>query len=87
MRTRAVPVLVRFVELSRERIEVVAGKRFSVRVHTDADSYGWLFAGRRGVGTREVLVLRAPDEPGAYALYVIVGGRAARAAVEVTAPE
>ncbi len=40
-----------------------------------------------GSGRREVLVLRAPDEPGAYALYVIVGGRAARAAVEVTAPE
>ncbi len=87
LRTRAVPVRVRFVELSRERIEAVAGKRFSVRVRTDADSYGWLFAGRRGVGSRQVLVLRAPDEPGAYALYVIVGGRAARAAVEVTAPE
>ena len=87
VRTRAVPVRVRFVELSRERIEAVAGKRFSVRVRTDADSYRWLFAGRRGVGTRQVLVLRAPDEPGSYALYVTVGGRAARAAVEVVAPE
>ena len=87
MRTRAVPVRVRFVELSRERIEAVAGKRFSVRVRTDADSYRWLFAGRRGVGRRQVLVLRAPDEPGSYALYVTVGGRAARAAVEVVAPE
>ena len=35
-RTRAVPVRVRYVELSRERIEVGAGKRFSVRVRTDA---------------------------------------------------
>ena len=87
MRTRAVPVRVRFIELSRERIEAVAGKRFSVRVRTDADSYRWLFAGRRGVGTRQVLVLRAPDEPGSYALYVTVGGRAARAAVEVVAPQ
>ena len=51
LRTRAVPVRARFVELSRERIEVVAGKRFSVRVRTDADSYRWLFAGRRGVRT------------------------------------
>jgi hypothetical protein len=34
-----------------------------------------------------VLVLRAPDETGSYALYVTVGGRAARAAVEVTAPK
>ena len=31
-RTRAVSVRVRYVELSRERIEVVAGERFSVRV-------------------------------------------------------
>jgi hypothetical protein len=87
LRTRAVPVRVRFVELSRERIEVGAGRRFSVRVRTDADSYGWLFAGERGTGRREVLVLRAPEEPGPYTLYVTVGGKAARAAVDVFAPE
>ena len=54
VRTRAVPVRVRFVELSRERIEVGAGKRFSVRVRTDAPSYRWLFDGRerRGAATR-----------------------------------
>jgi hypothetical protein len=86
MRTRAVPVRVRFVELSRERIEVVAGKRFSVRVRTDGDSYSWLFAGERGSGRRQVLVLRAPETPGAYTLYVTVGGRAARAAVDVLEP-
>ena len=83
MRTRAVPVRVRFVELSREQIEVVAGKKFSVRVFTDARSYRWLFAGERGAGTRQVLVLRAPETPGPYTLYVTVGGRAARAAVDV----
>jgi hypothetical protein len=86
-RTRAVPVRVRYVELARDRIEVVAGKRFSVRIFTDAGSYRWLFAGRRGVGRRQVLVLPAPDEPGAYALYVTVGGRATRASVDVIAPE
>ncbi|HET9437201.1 MAG TPA: FlgD immunoglobulin-like domain containing protein [Gaiellaceae bacterium] len=84
VRTRAVPVRVRFVELSRERIEVGAGRRFSVRVDTDARSYRWLFAGRRGAGRREVLVLRAPEEPGSYTLYVSVGGHAASADVEVT---
>jgi hypothetical protein len=78
-------VRVRFVELSRERIEVVAGKRFSARVLTDAPSYRWLFAGKRGTGTRQVLVLRAPETPGAYTLYVTVGGRATRAAVDVLA--
>jgi len=56
-------------------------------VHTDARSYRWLFAGERGGGRREVLVLRAPEDVGSYTLYVTVGGRAARAAVVVTAPE
>ena len=87
VRTRAVPVRVRFVELSRERIEVAAGKRFSVRVLADAPTYRWLFVRRRGVGRREVLVLRAPEELGTYTLYVTVGGRAAKAEVEVVAPE
>jgi hypothetical protein len=86
LRTRAVTVLARYVALSRERIEVVAGKRFSVRVLTDADSYRWLFAGGRGAGRRAVLVLRAPDEPGPYTLYVTAAGHAARAAVDVRAP-
>jgi hypothetical protein len=87
VRTRAVPVRVRFVELSRDRIEVGAGRRFSVRVRTDATSYRWLFAGGRGVGRREVLVLRAPEEPGSYRLYVTVGVHAARADVVVSEPE
>jgi hypothetical protein len=84
MRTRAVLVRVRYVELSKERITVAAGKRFSVRVRTDARSYRWLFAGKRGKGTRQVLVLRAPDTPGDYTLYVSIGKRADRAAVRVT---
>jgi hypothetical protein len=87
IRTRAVPVRVRFVELSKERIEVGAGKRFSVRVRTDAEAYRWLFAGERRAGRREVLVLRAPEEPGSYTLYVTVGGKAASAAVDVLPPE
>jgi hypothetical protein len=86
-RTRAVPVRVRYVELSRDRIEVVAGKRFSVRVLTDARSYRWLFAGDKGAAHRQVLVLRAPETPGTYFLYVSVGGRADRAEVVVSAPE
>ena len=62
-----------------------AGKRFSVRISTDAAAYGWLFAGQRGFGKRQVLVLRAPDTPGQYALYVTVGTHAARAGVDVRA--
>ena len=87
VRTRAVPVRVRFVELSRERIEVDAGGRFFVRVRTDAEAYRWLFAGERGASRRQVLVLRAPEEPGSYMLYVTVDGRAASATVDVLEPE
>ena len=86
-RTRAVEVKARYVELSRERIEVAAGKRFSVRVLTDALSYRWLFAGEKGSGRRQVLVLRAPETPGTYFLYVSIAGRADRAEVVVSAPQ
>jgi len=85
-RTRAVPVRVRYVELARDQIEVVASRRFSVRVFTDARSYRWIFAGEKGVGQRQVLVLRAPETPGTYTLYVSVGGRADRAEVVVLEP-
>jgi hypothetical protein len=86
-RTRAVPVQVRYVELARERVEVVAGKRFGVGVATDALSYRWLFAGERGAGRAKVLVLRAPETPGTYAVYVRVGRWADRAEVVVREPE
>lgn len=85
-RTRAVTVRVRYVELSRERVEVVAGRPFSVRVFTDARSYRWRFAGSTGRGRTERLRLRAPDVPGTYSLYVVVGTHADRAEVVVTEP-
>lgn len=85
-RTRAVPVRARYVELGRDRVEAVAGERFSIFVSTDAESYSWLFAGRRGLGERRVLRLRAPETPGTYTLYVVVGTHADRAEVEVTEP-
>jgi hypothetical protein len=84
--TRPIAVRVRFVELSRDRITVEAGRRLSVRVSTDARSYRWRFARRTGTETRRVLVLRAPEVPGTYALYVVVGSRADRAEVVVTEP-
>jgi hypothetical protein len=86
-RSRAVPVRVRYVELVRDRVEVAAGERFSVFVWTDADSYTWLFAGRRGKAERRVLRLRAPEAPGTYALYVKLGRWADRAEIVVTEPE
>lgn len=83
---RVVPVVVRYVELSRDRIEVVAGKRFSVRVSTDALTYRWVFAGERGIARRRVLVLRAPETPGEYRVLVAVRGRADSAVVAVREP-
>jgi hypothetical protein len=85
-RTRAVAVRVRYVELVRDRVEVVAGRRFSIRVSTDAPRYRWIFDGRRGSKRKKVLVLLAPESPGAYVLYVRVGRRADRAEVTVVEP-
>ena len=84
--TREIPVRVRYVELGRERIETVAGTRFSVRVSRDAGSYRWVFAGETGSSRSDVLVLRAPETPGMYKLYVSVRGRADKAEVIVEEP-
>jgi FlgD Ig-like domain len=83
---RTVPIVVRYVELARDRIEVVAGKRFSVRVSTDALTYRWVFAGERGIVRRRSLVLRAPQTPGRYRVIVAVRDRADSADVVVTEP-
>ncbi len=77
---RIIPVVARYIELTRDRVEVVAGKRFSVRVLTDAVSYRWLFAGERGVRRKRVLVLRAPETPGTYRVYASLRGRFADSA-------
>ena len=84
-RTRAAPVRVRYIELRREEVEAVAGTRFSIGVSTDASAYRWLFDGRSGTARRARLVLRAPEEPGTYVLYVISGKFADRADVLVSA--
>jgi len=83
-RTRAVPVRVRYVELTRSRIEVVAGHRFRVGVLTDAKTYRWRLATRTGLAHGRVLVLRAPLTAGTYGLNVRVGRHADRAELVVT---
>jgi hypothetical protein len=83
-RVSAGPVQVRYIELGLDVIRVRAGARFGVRVRTDARSYGWLFArGRRNASAR-YLVLRAPQKPGRYRLYVGANGRGDSARVVVT---
>jgi len=86
-RTRAVPVRVRYIEFTQDRVDAVAGRRFSIGVSTDAGSYRWLFDGRKGTARRNRLVLRAPPEPGSYVIYVATGRWADRAEVVVSEPE
>ena len=85
-RTRAVRVRVRYIEFVRDTANAVAGKRFGIGVSTDARSYRWLFNGRRGTARGRRLVLRAPETPGTYAIYVVSGRFADRARVVVEPP-
>jgi hypothetical protein len=85
--TQSIPVRVRYIEFRKQKVTAVAGKRFSIRVSTDARAYRWLLNGRRGIARKKVLVLRAPADPGTYALYVRVGKHADRAVVLVAKPK
>jgi hypothetical protein len=75
-------VTIRYVELARTTIPVVARTRFGVRVTTDAKSFRWRFAGRTGVSRPGLLILRAP-RVGRYTLFVEANKHAARARVVV----
>ena len=75
-------VTIRYIELARTTIPVAAQTRFGVRVSTDAKSFRWRFAGRTGIGTPGLLVLRAPDA-GRYLLFVEANKHGARARVVV----
>ena len=76
-------VRLRFVSLARDRLIVPAGFRFGVRVSTDARRYTWRLGRRTGSASGDVLVLRAPTQPGRYTLTVTYRGRSDAAAVFV----
>ena len=63
-------VRIRYIELARNVIRARAGLRFRVGVSTDASTYRYRFAGRRGVRRGNFLVLRAPEKERRYRLYV-----------------
>ena len=69
-RAGAGAIRVRYIELRRNVVTARAGRRFGVGVSTDAPSYRFRFAGGAGVRGGPVLVLRAPEEPGRYRVYV-----------------
>jgi hypothetical protein len=81
-RAREIFVTIRYIELARTTIPVVAQTRFGVRVTTDAKAFRWRFAGRTGVGRPGLLILRAP-RPGRYMLFVEANKHGARARVVV----
>jgi hypothetical protein len=79
---RNIPVTIRYIELARTTIPVLAETRFGVRVTTDAKTFRWRFAGRTGVGEPGLLVLQAP-QAGTYQLFVEANKHGARARVVV----
>jgi len=76
-------VQVRYVALARHRIVVAPGKRFFLRVSTDAPTVSWQLHGRSGVARAGTLRLRAPQTAGVYHLYVTAAGHSASATVVV----
>ena len=68
-------MVVRYVELARDRIQAKAGTRFGVARLADA-TVRWRLGARSGTAKPGLLVLRAPAEPGRYTLVVTVGGHA-----------
>ena len=84
--TAPVRIALRYVALGRTRIDAVAGRRFAVRVASDAKLVSWRLGGRIGVAKPGTLRLRAPLQKGRFTLTVTANGHSARAAVLVREP-
>jgi FlgD Ig-like domain len=80
--SRGVQVRIRYVTLPKV-VHARAGKRFRVRVDTDAARVVWRLAGLTHRAAAPALRLKAPKQPGRYTLYVTVNGHSAAAAVVV----
>lgn len=82
-RSDPVSIALRYVALGRDRIEVVAGAPFAVRVAADVAKVRWRIGGRTGLARPGTLRLRAPLQKGRFTLTVTANGHPARAAVLV----
>jgi hypothetical protein len=80
-----VTVVVRYVQLTPERLTVRSGGPVKVRVKTSARRYTWRLGHQHGARRARVLRLRAPTTPGTYRLVVTENGQAATAVVRVRA--
>jgi hypothetical protein len=78
-----VTVVVRYVELTPNRITVGGGGRIKVHVETAMRPYKWRLGRRHGERRGKVLRLRAPSTAGTYRLVVGEPGRSATAVVRV----
>lgn len=79
-------VRVRYVDIAAEVIRARPRAGFSVRVSTDARRYFWRLGRRAGSSRVRILRLRAPAQPGRYALVVEVFDRRDSATVVVRRP-
>jgi hypothetical protein len=80
---KQVTVVVRYVQLSPQRLGVRAGHRFAVHVKTAAKRYTWRLGHQHGSHRGKVLHLRAPTTPGTYRLVVSENGQATTTVVQV----
>jgi hypothetical protein len=80
-----VTVVVRYVQLTPQRLTVRSGGRVKVRVKTSARRYTWRLGHQHGARRGRVLRLRAPSTPGTYRLVVAENGHATTAVVRVRA--
>ncbi len=78
-----VTIVVRYIQLSPQRLTVRAGHRLTVHVKTAAKRYTWRLGHRHGSHRAAVLHLRAPTTPGMYRLVVSENGESTTAVVQV----
>jgi hypothetical protein len=78
-----VTVVVRYIEVSPQRVTVGSGGRVKFHVETAARRYTYRLGKRHGDRRRKSLRLRAPTTPGTYHLVVAENGHTATAVVKV----
>lgn len=85
-RSKPVELVIRYVELGRDRVSVGAGERFTIPVSSDARRVRWMLGGRSGTARPGSLRLQAPLQAGRFTLFVSANGRGARVPVIVQEP-
>ena len=73
--TASIAATIRYITVTSEAIRARSGRRFSIRISTDARRYSWRLGRRRGSARSRTLNLRAPRQPGRYPFVVELFGR------------